>query len=245
MVMVTADLVDPSDISMTDSVTGRSPRFAAGVIGEPSPGLFASYPISHPKTPGSQNQAEDDLAALLARAHRQHQVEKTRVSHNGDLNGMNGELPTHTRWGDSIWDRKSHKSNGNGNSNGHGIGLKHGSMPSPKRDGAPHSAPLPPFEPFGDMQMQHHQAAPNPLMPIGPSPPQPGVPLIRDPAGQVAHHLMSLSTLFNPLLLQSDEVDRLRREVDMWKGEWARVDRERKGLEDVVASAPSPKVCLT
>ncbi len=235
MTMITADLVDPSDISMTESALGRSPHFtSAGVIGEPSPGLFSNFPNSRHKIPAPTNQAEMDLAALVAQAQRQHEAEKGRVIHNGagngdGMNGVNGEA--HHRWGTDIWERAATKANGNG---------LRSALPQ-TTDDAPHSAPLPPFQPFSDSKQPHHaQSYSNPLMPIKTSPPGSDVP--HDPAGQIAHHLQSLATLFNPLLQQSDEVQSLRKEVEMWKGEWGKVDKEKKRLENIVANPSSPKV---
>lgn len=53
-------------------------------------------------------------------------------------------------------------------------------------------------------------------------------------ATQITRHLESLTILLNPLLAQADEVERLRKEVEMWKSEWARAERERKRLEEKV-----------
>lgn len=53
-------------------------------------------------------------------------------------------------------------------------------------------------------------------------------------ATQITRHLESLTILLNPLVAQADEVERLRKEVEMWKSEWARAERERKRLEEKV-----------
>jgi hypothetical protein len=53
---------------------------------------------------------------------------------------------------------------------------------------------------------------------------------------QISHHLESLAGLLHPLLAQSNEVEKLRKEVELWKNEWARAEGERKRLEGVLAS---------
>lgn len=56
-----------------------------------------------------------------------------------------------------------------------------------------------------------------------------------DPSAAATHHLNALNTLLNPLIAQNDEVIRLRAEVELWRGEWQRCDRERRRLEGVLS----------
>lgn len=63
-----------------------------------------------------------------------------------------------------------------------------------------------------------------------------------NPAAAVSHHLQSLTNLLNPLLTASDDVARLRAEVDMWRAEWQRCDRERRRLETLVSVGDSGPV---
>jgi hypothetical protein len=55
-----------------------------------------------------------------------------------------------------------------------------------------------------------------------------------DPSAAVTHHLNALNSLLNPLIGQQDEIIRLRAEVELWRGEWQRCDRERRRLEDAI-----------
>lgn len=57
-----------------------------------------------------------------------------------------------------------------------------------------------------------------------------------DPSAATSHHLNALNNLLQPLIAQSDEVIRLRAEVELWRGEWQRCDRERRRLEGVLNS---------
>jgi len=59
-------------------------------------------------------------------------------------------------------------------------------------------------------------------------------PVNRDVATEVQSHLSALGGLLNGLVGEREEVERLRKEVEMWKGEWGRVERERKRLEGIV-----------
>ena len=245
--LITADLVDPSDQNMSDVGNFHSPGLpSAGIIGQSSPGVFGSL-RSHSKTPApnSHEQADLDLAVLFAQVRRQHENDKARISQpwsiqNG-LGPIGGESEEASRRRlETVWDHRS--INGNGRTNT--------ACPLAMPNSLPESAPLPPSQIFSDLKIpaQHQQQShitTNPFMPFQGSPSKATIPLVGDQAAQVAHHLMSLSTIFNPLLVQSEEVERLRREVEMWKGEWANVDRERKRLVTTAATETSPKVIKT
>ena len=242
---ITADLVDPSDLSMNDTNSLRSPRLpSAGIIGQPSPGLlppesYVTYPTSRSRTPISQDPNDLDLASLIAQAHKQHEIDKahasqidTYVNHDATNGGM-GEF--RRRREEDIWDRLSHKS-----SNGHG------SIPSPMPNSMPHSAPLHQFQPFSDSRLgptaHHAHTISTPCIPAQPSPIRAGVPIGVDASAQLAHHLMAISSIINPLLKQADEVDKLKMEVEMLRGEWFRVEAERKRIENMLILTQSPKV---
>ncbi|ADV25070.1 Hypothetical Protein CGB_K4360C [Cryptococcus gattii WM276] len=81
-------------------------------------------------------------------------------------------------------------------------------------------------QPYSRPQTPSHTAAPTTLLA--------GLGGQNDTATQITRHLESLTILLNPLVTQADEVERLRKEVEMWKSEWARAERERKRLEDKV-----------
>jgi hypothetical protein len=50
----------------------------------------------------------------------------------------------------------------------------------------------------------------------------------------VAHHLSVIQGLLGPMISGVEDMERLKKEVEMWKGEWGRVEREKKRLEGVV-----------
>lgn len=81
-------------------------------------------------------------------------------------------------------------------------------------------------QPYSRPQTPSHTAAPTTLLA--------GLGGQNDTATQITRHLESLTILLNPLVAQADEVERLHKEVEMWKSEWARAERERKRLEDKV-----------
>jgi hypothetical protein len=54
--------------------------------------------------------------------------------------------------------------------------------------------------------------------------------------------LTALHSLLNPLIAQNDEVIRLRAEVELWRGEWQRCDRERRRLEGVLNAKNSEPI---
>lgn len=98
-----------------------------------------------------------------------------------------------------------------------------------------HKTKFPAGHPF------HRHETPSPFAAFQASTIKADVPIATDPAAQVAHHLLSLSTIFNPLLFQQDEVERLKQEVEMWKEAWGKVEKERKRLEAVMASPSARK----
>ena len=239
--LITADLIDPVDPLMTDTSRPYSPRLpSAGVIGQPSPTLLSRHITSHTRSSPPNSQAELDLAQLIAQAHRQHEVDKARSqngsSHNGvgvigdGLNGLTDSL-RRLRTEDG-WDRRFISG--------------HGDIPSPMPSSLPHSAPLPPSQPLAETKFPaghpfHRHETPSPFAAFQASTIKADVPIATDPAAQVAHHLLSLSTIFNPLLFQQDEVERLKQEVEMWKEAWGKVEKERKRLEAVMASPSARK----
>lgn len=81
-------------------------------------------------------------------------------------------------------------------------------------------------QPYSQPQTPNHTAAPITLVA--------GAGGQNDTATQITRHLESLTILLNPLVAQADEVERLRKEVEMWKSEWARAERGRKKLEEKV-----------
>ncbi|GMK59906.1 hypothetical protein CspeluHIS016_0901230 [Cutaneotrichosporon spelunceum] len=67
----------------------------------------------------------------------------------------------------------------------------------------------------------------------------PNVPA--EPAQAAQQHLTALSNIIEPLCRQNDEVIRLRAEVELWRGEWQRRDRECRRLETIVKSEDPAK----
>ncbi|BEI93873.1 uncharacterized protein CcaverHIS019_0603320 [Cutaneotrichosporon cavernicola] len=62
-----------------------------------------------------------------------------------------------------------------------------------------------------------------------------------EPAQAAQHHLTALSNIIEPLCRQNDELIRLRAEVELWRGEWQRRDRECRRLESIVKSEDPAK----
>ncbi|WWD22538.1 hypothetical protein CI109_107031 [Kwoniella shandongensis] len=63
-----------------------------------------------------------------------------------------------------------------------------------------------------------------------------------DPAALIKAHLEGLSSALSPLLAQSDEVQKLRTEVEIWKAEWVRLNDEKRKLESMLAQSSKAKV---
>lgn len=63
-----------------------------------------------------------------------------------------------------------------------------------------------------------------------------------EPGAAAAHHLQALTALLGPLSAQTEEIHRLRAEVELWRGEWQRCDRERRRLEAIVSAKSSEPV---
>ncbi|TXT16059.1 hypothetical protein VHUM_00562 [Vanrija humicola] len=89
------------------------------------------------------------------------------------------------------------------------------------------------------------QRPPRSSVPLNSAPPPPAGAVAADPrngAGNghaepgaaAAHHLQALTALLGPLAAQTEEIHRLRAEVELWRGEWQRCDRERRRLEAIV-----------
>ena len=215
-------------------VVPPSPFSPHGAIGQPlntpsSPTIPSnlSYPsTTQPKTPGLNS--EFDLAALIAHAARQNEEKKSSNSQSG-LNGYSPSQPSLMKVGvigdgltpkrgigltDDIW-------------SDHSLKRTFSNTPIPGAPGSPvqnnslKPGPLPLFQPFTDSNMPFTRI---------------GTPLSgsKDVVGQVQGHLDALSQLVTPLLAAQEEVERLRKEVELWRGEWGKGEKERKRLEGIV-----------
>lgn len=237
----------PLDPSMDDMVplssTHYSPLHSPGVIGHPplpphSPHPISSSNLSHtsqPKTPGLNG--EFDVAALIAHAARQHEEKKS-----------SGGLTTHSVGviGDGLTPKRN-AAMGNGTITGmddiwgnpdtslkRTFSAQGGQLPSSPAPNATVNGRQT-FQPFSG----------SPIVPF----PRLGTPVSstgsRDVVAEVQGHLSALSGLMAPLAGATEEVERLRKEVEMWKAEWGKGERERKRLETVIeeqASSSSGKV---
>ncbi|TYJ51489.1 hypothetical protein B9479_007936 [Cryptococcus floricola] len=65
-----------------------------------------------------------------------------------------------------------------------------------------------------------------------PTPTQQPARTANDTAMDVARHLDSLRGLLGPLISEADQVEKLKKEVEMWKGEWSKGEKDRRGLEE-------------
>jgi hypothetical protein len=273
---VTADLIDLTDLSLSlpDMDSPRHPSPGVGAIGEPSPSLFSfsqstHYPVSYhtnrttkPPTPHTDQAADVDLAALIAQAHRQHEADKSRVTHNGGQplghgHGVIGEGLAHNghgmtrsglggyngngtgseerRWGLEEWERERLALS----SSSPYAAPRSATIPTPSLGAgvlraAPPSYPI--ASPRTAVAIPHSPVSAR-TVPAAPNSASAGYPVAgptADPAGQVAHHLSAIQGLLGPMMSGVEDMERLKKEVEMWKGEWGRVEREKKRLEGVV-----------
>ncbi|KAL7418685.1 hypothetical protein Q5752_006368 [Cryptotrichosporon argae] len=87
------------------------------------------------------------------------------------------------------------------------------------------------------------RAAPAPAPAAHAFPPHaPGVASADDPAQSVSFHLASLQSALAPLLAHAEETNRLKRELEFYHSEWARVDRQCRGLQVALASTEKNRV---
>jgi hypothetical protein len=251
---VTADLIDLTDLSLSlpDMDSPRHPSPGVGAIGEPSPSLFSfsqstHYPVSYhtnrttkPPTPHTDQAADVDLAALIAQAHRQHEADKSRVTHNGGQplghgHGVIGEGLAHNGHG------MTRSGLGGYNGNGTGSEERRWGLEEWERErlalssSSPYAAPRSASPPTA-VAIPHSPVSAR-TVPAAPNSASAGYPVAgptADPAGQVAHHLSAIQGLLGPMMSGVEDMERLKKEVEMWKGEWGRVEREKKRLEGVV-----------
>ena len=215
-------------------VIGQSPSLTHDPIDRVPPPNSSPSPIlaSQPKTPGHDTNV--DLGVLVANAQRDIDHARMNVESvlgprglgvigdgmgggvkadgsggGGQLDGMMVTPPLRRPDSNTIWDR------GNTTSK----------WPIHIPSSAPHSAPLPRFQPFTD---------PNPLI-LPPGHPLQSSPSQQPAVGDITFHLNALTSLFEPLLAGSEEVEQLRNEVDLWKSEWVRAEKDKKRLEKSIA----------
>lgn len=55
-----------------------------------------------------------------------------------------------------------------------------------------------------------------------------------DAASQALGHLSSLQSLIAPMARATDEVEKLQKEVEMWKNDWHKVGEEKRGMERAI-----------
>ncbi|WVQ80936.1 hypothetical protein IAT38_003043 [Cryptococcus sp. DSM 104549] len=98
-----------------------------------------------------------------------------------------------------------------------------------------YNPPLPPPPPPQSFNTFHSPPPPqshNTFPTQGPHPPPSGDTVI-----QITRHLESLGSLLHPLIERGEEVDRLRKEAEIWKAAWGEEERKRRVLEGKVAEA--------
>jgi hypothetical protein len=238
---LTSALVEDTD----DMVVPQSPYNAHGAIGQPvlpprSPPTSSnlSHPSSsQPKTPALGG--EFDVSALIAHAARQHEEKKSNTNLTGNpvpgtpaataaavaagSVGVIGDGLTPKRSGlvlnnDDIWSDHPLRRTFSGTA------AIPGAPGSPVQTNQPQrTAPLPLFQPFSEPPVTPFARLGTP---VGGS--------NRDVVAQVQGHLDALTGLVTPLLAAQEEVERLRKEVELWRGEWAKGEREKKRLEAIV-----------
>ena len=227
---LTLDLIDPSDSIMDAPAASPSALFSPhGIIGQHPHHKVASSSTSswapaqsytsqiQPKTPS----LDFDVSTLIAHAAKQHEDKKEKVVYPQSTASAGYQtIPTHATYGSGAF--------GTGGVGVIGDGL------APRR-----------AEEWGEGYMRrdetrrvHDSFAPAPGSPAQVRPFHPDTAaratLGRDVATDVQTHFSALGGLLHGLLGEREEVERLRKEVEMWKGEWGRVERERKRLESAV-----------
>lgn len=215
-----------------------------------------STPRSNPPTASSSADGDElDLSALMAHGQRQLELDRSRFGRfgippapvsagsGGPLRGRTGfgvsvggdgradspsRWPNNDEWretGSRSRDASMHRQG----SAGVGVGVV-GS------GNIPNSTPNGPSLSFMDQPFPSPIGRPRGSMgsiPFGNG----GAPnAATEPAQAAQHHLQALSNVIGPLCQQNDEVIRLRAEVELWRGEWQRCDRERRRLESIVKS---------
>ena len=56
-------------------------------------------------------------------------------------------------------------------------------------------------------------------------------------AEQIAHHVSALSGLVGPMIASADDNERLRKEVEIWKLEWNKAEREKRKVQGLLDAA--------
>lgn len=170
------------------------------------PGSPGPGAIGQPTTMYTQTRKVDDLGLtnLLAR---------TR------LNQTNGV----TEYGvpesvGSIWDDWGRSGRGLESGPGGAFDMKYG---TPQE--GPRTAPL--FPTATDNAYRPPQATQQIQGPVAP---------MGHAATQAMSHLASLQGLIGPMARAAEEVEKLKKEAEMWKNEWAKVGEEKKGIEQAV-----------
>lgn len=211
---VTAALVDEDDLAMDSPhphITYSHPH--PGGPGSPGPGAIGQPTTVYTQTlHPTTSRKEDDLGLtnLLAQV----RFDRNTIGAAGGQTEYGGRTlggeQVGSRWDD--WGRSSSRgieAVGNGVfGSGAGVGAI---------GAGPRTAPL-----FPSSSSDHHLSTLH-----NPS----------DPAAQAVHHMNALQTLLGPMTRAVDEVEKLKKEVEMWKNDWHKVGEEKRGLERALNEA--------
>lgn len=206
---------------------------------------------SNPPTASSSADGDElDLSALMAHGQRQLDLDRSRFGRFGipaapvsagpgvplrgrtgfgaGIGGVEGRADSPSRWASTAdeWreqgsrsrDASMHRQN-----SGAGTAMGNGAAPNPSLAFMDQPFPSPIGRPRGSMGG----------MAFGGSP---AANATTEPAQAAQHHLQALTNIIGPLCQQNDEIIRLRAEVELWRGEWQRCDRERRRLESILKS---------
>lgn len=192
-------------------------------------GSYAPRPRT-PLAPPSSSGDELDLTALMA--HGQRQLELDHRSRFGRFAAASARSGSPSRW-DEEWRGSSARSRESSMRRQPSAQSATGGSvtpvaPTPNLSFLDTSFPSPIGAVGGAASIGRHRGSF--ATPANPAPPA------TDPAATATHHLNALQSVLNPLIAQSEEVIRLRAEVELWRGEWQRCDRERRRLDGIVAT---------
>ncbi|WOO76924.1 uncharacterized protein LOC62_01G000537 [Vanrija pseudolonga] len=215
-----------------------------------------SSSLARPRTPQGAGGGNDeiDLTALIAQGQRQFDLdgERDRGRFGAGRFGMPmpagvGTAATRadspSRWDDDQWRGRS--SSMRRQTSTHSAT---GGSITPTASGLsgffeqPFPSPIGARPARSSVKLNSAPPAPAPGAVAAPVDPRNGAGNSTEPAAAAAHHLQALTALLGPLSAQTEEIHRLRAEVELWRGEWQRCDRERRRLEAIVSAKSSEPI---
>lgn len=208
---VTAGLVDEdADLPMDSPHPhfGYPHSIHPGNPGSPGPGAIGQPTSLYTHTLHPVSRKEDDLGLT-------HLLAQVRFDRN--TAAAAGQEYGARAIGEGRWDEWSRSSRGDHG----GMTLGNGNHTAGLGGGGPRTAPLFP------------SSASDPPPIAFPAP----TPTAGDSAAQALHHMTALQSLLGPMTKAAEEVEKLKKEVEMWKNDWHKVGEEKRGLKRALEEA--------